>query len=102
MLQHCICCRETSRRATVYRRGVVHARATNAKAFDSEMFSFTQTTLKRCTPNYQIKNAHTGNPGDGKIFVINVEELVKIRTDQRHRGDHVVAARIKHLCVQEK
>ncbi len=29
------------------------------------------------------KNAHTGNPGDGKIFVINVEEVVKIRTGQR-------------------
>ncbi|MDL1878922.1 P-II family nitrogen regulator [Cytophagia bacterium CHB2] len=29
------------------------------------------------------KNAHTGNPGDGKIFVINVEEVVKIRTGDR-------------------
>lgn len=29
------------------------------------------------------KNAHTGNPGDGKIFVIPVEEVVKIRTGQR-------------------
>ena len=24
--------------------------------------------------------AHTGNPGDGRIFVINVESTVKIRT----------------------
>ena len=29
------------------------------------------------------KNAHTGNPGDGKIFVYNVEEVVKIRTGER-------------------
>lgn len=27
--------------------------------------------------------AHTGNPGDGRIFVIPVEATVKIRTGQR-------------------
>lgn len=27
--------------------------------------------------------AHTGNTGDGKIFVVNVEEVVKIRTNER-------------------
>jgi len=31
------------------------------------------------------KVAHTGNIGDGKIFVINVEETVKIRTNERGR-----------------
>jgi len=29
------------------------------------------------------KYAHTGNTGDGKIFVTNVEETVKIRTNER-------------------
>jgi nitrogen regulatory protein P-II 1 len=29
------------------------------------------------------KTSHTGNPGDGKIFVLNVEEVVKIRTNER-------------------
>lgn len=29
------------------------------------------------------KHAHTGNPGDGKIFVYPVEEVVKIRTAER-------------------
>ena len=29
------------------------------------------------------KHAHTGNPGDGKIFVSTVDEVVKIRTGQR-------------------
>ena len=29
------------------------------------------------------KFAHTGNTGDGKIFVVNVEETVKIRTNER-------------------
>lgn len=29
------------------------------------------------------KAAHTGNLGDGKIFVINVINVVKIRTDER-------------------
>jgi nitrogen regulatory protein P-II 1 len=31
------------------------------------------------------KVAHTGNTGDGKIFVIPVEETVKIRTNERGR-----------------
>ncbi len=29
------------------------------------------------------KHAHTGNPGDGRIFVISVEATVKIRTGER-------------------
>jgi len=31
------------------------------------------------------KHAHTGNTGDGKIFVSTVEEIVKIRTNERGR-----------------
>jgi len=31
------------------------------------------------------KAAHTGNPGDGKIFVIDIEDVVKIRTGERGR-----------------
>ena len=30
--------------------------------------------------------AHTGNTGDGKIFVLPVEETVKIRTNERGTG----------------
>ncbi len=30
-----------------------------------------------------LANAHTGNPGDGKIFIYPVEEVAKIRTGQR-------------------
>lgn len=29
------------------------------------------------------RNAHTGNPGDGKIFIIDVADVVKIRTNER-------------------
>ncbi len=29
------------------------------------------------------KGAHTGKPGDGRIFVLPVEETVKIRTGER-------------------
>ncbi len=29
------------------------------------------------------KHAHTGNPGDGRIFVISVDDTVKIRTGER-------------------
>lgn len=33
-----------------------------------------------------IKSAKTGKIGDGKIFVLNVEEAVRIRTDERGEG----------------
>lgn len=29
------------------------------------------------------KYSHTGNTGDGKIFIVNVEDVVKIRTNER-------------------
>ncbi len=29
------------------------------------------------------RNAHTGNPGDGKIFIYSVDDVVKIRTNER-------------------
>lgn len=29
------------------------------------------------------KYSHTGNTGDGKIFVINVDDVVKIRTNEK-------------------
>ena len=28
-------------------------------------------------------NAHTGNPGDGKIFVAAVDQVIKVRTGER-------------------
>lgn len=31
------------------------------------------------------KFAHTGNSGDGKIFVSNVDEVLKIRTNERSK-----------------
>src|SRR5687768_5981240 len=35
-----------------------------------------------------IKSARTGKIGDGKVFVSNVEEVVRIRTDER--GDKAI------------
>ena len=29
------------------------------------------------------QHAHTGNPGDGKIFVYPVQEIIRIRTGER-------------------
>jgi nitrogen regulatory protein P-II 1 len=31
-------------------------------------------------------NAHTGNPGDGKIFICPVDEVIKIRTNEKGTG----------------
>ncbi len=33
--------------------------------------------------NTIIKSAHTGKIGDGKVFVLHVEESIRIRTDER-------------------
>ena len=32
------------------------------------------------------QNAHTGNTGDGKIFVTDIAATIKIRTNERGRG----------------
>ncbi len=32
------------------------------------------------------RTAHTGNPGDGKIFITEVSNVVKIRTNERGEG----------------
>ena len=32
------------------------------------------------------RHAHTGNPGDGKIFIYVVDEVVRIRTGERGEG----------------
>lgn len=37
-----------------------------------------------------LERAHTGEPGDGKIFVIPVEEAIRVRTGER--GDAVLEA----------
>ncbi len=49
------------------------------------------TKLEVIVPDEQVetlvqaiqKAAHTGNPGDGRLFVIPVAEAVKIRTGER-------------------
>ena len=38
------------------------------------------------------KKAHTGNPGDGRIFVIPVEQTVKIRTGKRDQHQQAIRA----------
>ncbi len=35
-----------------------------------------------------IKNASTGEPGDGKIFILPVDEAIRIRTGER--GEQVI------------
>ncbi|WP_456366361.1 P-II family nitrogen regulator [Thermococcus sp.] len=36
--------------------------------------------------NTLIRNARSGSPGDGKIFISSVEEAIRIRTGERQRG----------------
>ncbi len=35
--------------------------------------------------NVLQKYSHTGNPGDGKIFVSTIDDVIKIRTNERGR-----------------
>lgn len=42
-----------------------------------------QDDIAETVVNTIQENAYTGNPGDGKIFIIDVEDVVKIRTNER-------------------
>ena len=42
-----------------------------------------QDEIAELVVNTIQENAHKGNPGDGKIFVVKVEDVVKIRTNER-------------------
>jgi nitrogen regulatory protein P-II 1 len=76
-------------------RGFGKGRAKNAKdKIVYEMVEFVPRIKLEVVANDEIvdevvnviqKFSHTGNTGDGKIFVVNVEEIVKIRTNERGR-----------------
>lgn len=40
-----------------------------------------------------LELAHTGQPGDGKIFVFDIEEAIRVRTGER--GDVVLEAHLE-------
>lgn len=50
--------------------------------------------LEIVVPDYLVEavvqitqtHAHTGNPGDGKIFISTVDDVIKIRTGERGEG----------------
>jgi nitrogen regulatory protein PII len=64
-----------------------HGLSVERGAFDQ----VAMTKLEVIVPDEQVetlvqaiqKAAHTGNPGDGRIFVIPVAEAVKIRTGEK-------------------
>ena len=64
-----------------------HGLSVERGAFDQVV----KTKLEIMVPDEQVeqlvetiqKAAHTGNPGDGRIFVLPVETTVKIRTGER-------------------
>jgi nitrogen regulatory protein P-II 1 len=64
-----------------------HGLSVERGAFDQ----VAKTKLEIMVPDEQVEQlvqviqnaAHTGNPGDGRIFVLPVETTVKIRTGER-------------------
>jgi len=77
-------------------RGFGKSRAKDApqKIVDSGIAYAVKTKLEVMVPDVMVgvvvdtilKAAHTGRSGDGKIFVIDIEETVKIRTGERGEG----------------
>jgi len=71
--------------------GRQRARAKERSLDVPAVFGVDKIKLEMVVPDHLVtdvietiqKHAHTGNPGDGKIFVIPVEDAVRIRT-----GDH--------------
>lgn len=63
------------------------------KIVDDKILSIPRTKLEIVVDNSMVdevlsiiqKAAHTGNSGDGKIFVSNVDEVLKIRTNERSK-----------------
>lgn len=63
------------------------------KIIDDRILSIPRTKLEIVVDDNMIdevlniiqKAAHTGNSGDGKIFVSNVDEVLKIRTNERSK-----------------
>lgn len=58
---------------------------------EAEIFGVKKIKLEIVVPDGLVekvvqliaKHAHTGNPGDGKIFVSIVDDVVKVRTGER-------------------
>ncbi|MBK9097456.1 MAG: P-II family nitrogen regulator [bacterium] len=63
------------------------------KIIDDKILSVPRTKLEIVVDDSMVDNvlniiqkvAHTGNSGDGKIFVSNVDEVIKIRTNERSK-----------------
>ncbi|RAP53345.1 MAG: transcriptional regulator [Methanosphaera sp. rholeuAM270] len=53
-----------------------------------EIFTVVHDSAVDEVVNTIIESAKTGNIGDGKIFISNVDEVIKIRTGER--GDNVL------------
>lgn len=63
------------------------------KIIDDKILSIPRTKLEIVVDDSMVdevlniiqRSAHTGNSGDGKIFVSNVDEVLKIRTNERSK-----------------
>ena len=77
-------------------RGFGRARAAGARdtVFDGTVEYVKKAKLEIVVPDYLVEpvlkviveKAHTGNPGDGKIFVYPVSDVVKIRSGEHGEG----------------
>ncbi|GAB4243460.1 MAG: P-II family nitrogen regulator [Acidobacteriota bacterium] len=71
--------------------GQNRARAAREKVVEDSVEYAKKAKLEIVVPDHLVEEviriirekAHTGNPGDGKIFVEPVEDVVKVRTGER-------------------
>ena len=62
-----------------------------ARESEGDVFGEKKIKLELVVPDHLVeqvaqtiaRSAHTGHPGDGKIFIYNVDDVVKIRTGER-------------------
>jgi nitrogen regulatory protein P-II 1 len=77
-------------------RGFGKSKAKDAqeKIVDGLIAYVQKTKLEVVVPDEMVEtvvntiqsNAHTGNPGDGKIFIYSVDDVIKIRTNEKGIG----------------
>ena len=71
--------------------GGTHTEATSKKIVDDMVEYVHKVKLETVVPENMVdfvvmtiqKYAHTGNPGDGKIFIYSIDDVVKVRTNER-------------------
>ena len=80
-------------------KGIVHAGRVGGQAYSVDMLPKVKleigrapTRTSRTSSSDHSSAARTGNIGDGKIFIMPVDDAIRVRTERARRGRRVAAA----------